>query len=272
MEFLYDMKIFLNIVLGIFCVSHFLFAQGELDLEDKIFYRNERSFAISLNSNGIGSNFTYGKRVTGYKKNLYSIDFAIIKHPKEFKSPSINQFYQTTGSFVYGKLNSFYNFRFGIGKQNEMYRKIDRGGISVRYFYTGGLDVGLLKPIYYEVTSLTPEGTDERITRKFDTSHANSNTGITQKASFFKGFDEISVVPGLHAKVGLIFEYSKQDEVLHALETGLILEAFPKQIPIMAFTNHKYSFTTLYIAYRFGKVINAQFKNKRSKVDVLLED
>jgi hypothetical protein len=44
-------------ILGIWLfhlIGGFLFAQGEIKGQARIFYRNEKSFGISLNSNGIG--------------------------------------------------------------------------------------------------------------------------------------------------------------------------------------------------------------------------
>ncbi len=37
------------------------------------------------------------------------------------------------------------------GWQKELYRKIDRNGISVRLYYAGGISLGFAKPIYYKV-------------------------------------------------------------------------------------------------------------------------
>jgi hypothetical protein len=79
---------------------------------------------------------------------------------------------------------------------------------------------------------------------------------IYGKASFFKGIDEISLVPGGYAKLGISFEYSKSDITLHALELGLVLDAFPKKIPIMDTEQNNFLFLSLFISYRFGRVID----------------
>lgn len=262
------MRVFLFIVVLI--TANDVFAQGEIDEQDRIFYRNEKSVAPMLNSNGIGANFKYSKRVNARIKIDYSLDIVGIKHPKEVKISSADPTYQTTGSYVYGKLNKFYSIRPGIGMQNEMFRKIDRGGISIRNFYGGGLSLGLKKPIYYHVIEYD-NVLNEYIGKieKFNTSpHASNN--ILRNASYFKGIDEISLVPGVFVKAGFTFEYSKQDEVLHAFETGVIIDVFPERIPIMAHVQNDFFFFTMFISYRFGKVVDARFKANRNRIDDLL--
>ncbi len=64
----------------------------------------------------------------------------------------------STHRYVYGKENLFWELKGMAGWQKELYRKIDRTGISVRLYYTGGLSVGFTKPIYYKVFTTSPIG------------------------------------------------------------------------------------------------------------------
>jgi hypothetical protein len=71
--------------------------------------------------------------------------------------------------------------------------------------------------------------------------------------------------------MGFLFEYSRQDTEINALEVGIGMDLFPKDIPIMATEANSFFFTNLYVGYRFGKVINiteaAQSKTFREKLD-----
>ncbi len=245
--------------------------QGEIEEQEKIFYRNERTIAFLLNSNGMAANFRYAKRIDAFKKTTYEVELANIKHPKEERL-STNT-YPASGSFVYGKTNLFINLRGGIGLQNEIFRKRDRGGISIRYFYNVGPAIGFLKPIYYKILyydNNNPTGPGIRKIEKFETSNHTSTGYIEGKASFFKGFDELSVVPGAYGKIGFTFEFSKFDEVFHAIETGIIFDAFLKKMPIMAVENDSRFFFALFVSYRFGKVIDAQFRGQPDEIDKIL--
>ncbi len=57
-------------------------------------------------------------------------------------------------------------------------------------------------------------------------------------------------------KAGFNFEYSKEDKVIHAIELGAQINAFPKKIPIMAGSDNKALFFSLFVSYRFGMIID----------------
>ena len=260
-------------------------AQGEIDPQSRVFYRNEWSVAAMLNSNGFGANYRYGKRINADNKRLYEVDFAYMKDPKERKSYStVQNPYSTPARYVHGKKNLAFDFRFGYGKQHEKFRKHDLGGIAIRYFYNFGPSVALLKPIYYEAGEWVPVpgnpdfGQWEPLPQpeKFDPKWDQNNIRITSRASFFKGFGEISPIPGAFGKFGFNFEFSKQDRIVHALETGIIAEGFLKKIEIMDFTylgseprdiaKNRQFFLTLYVSYRFGRIVDPyEVKKKRER-------
>lgn len=242
-----------------------LWAQGELDQQNKVFYRNEESLAILLNSNGFGITGRYAIRLNAADKTIYDLDFVILKNPKEVKQPS--QVNPNASSFIFGKQSIAFNLRPGIGKQKEIFRKFDAGGISVRKYYTFGPSLAILKPIYYNVdyynssTSLYEERTE-----KFNSINSTQG-GIKGRASFFKGFDELQFYPGAYVKAGLSFEYSKQDLVIHSIDAGLIVEGFIKKLPILASEENNQFFLTLFVSYRLGKVIDPNAIKKKTKAE-----
>jgi len=243
----------LLIIAVLFYIAVSAFAQGELDEQQKVFFRNERSFAVLLNSDGIGFGYREAKRIDYLNKRLFEIDLGTLKHPKEYKMT--NAYYQGYKSYVFGKLNSVFYLRAGIGHQHEIFQKTDLGGIAIRWFYSGGPVLSFYKPIYYLVLypiSLTEAEVKEE---KFDvTMHQSSD--ILSRASFTKGLKETTVMPGLYGKTGFNFEYSKEDKVIHAIELGVQVNAFPKTIPIMASTDNKAIFFSLFVSYRFGVIVD----------------
>ncbi len=239
------------------------FGQGEIDEQQKIFYRNESTINFSLNSTGFGGGYRYGKRLNFLNKRLYEVDFNYFKHPKEVKLS--NPYSPTSRSFVFGKTNLFFNFRAGYGFQRDIFKKTDRGGVAVRYFYSFGPTIGFYKPIYYLV--LNPVSMDTYILKesKFDPTSFHSPNDIYGRASFFKGWNEVKFVPGVFAKFGFNFEFSKFDPMIQALEGGITIDAFPKKIPIMATEDNKNIFISLYASYRFGKIIDRYYKKAYKK-------
>ncbi len=236
-------------VIFIFVLLHsvLIFGQGEIDTEKKALIRHEKTFFLSINSNGWGCGFSYGKMINAFKKKIYSAELVVIKDAKEIK---INNPYQPNFKrFIYGKNNIFYDFRFGYGRLIKLFDKKDKGGIEVRYFYSGGLNIGILKPVYY-ITSINPLKEE-----KFNSSLHTAGS-IYGGASYFKGFDELKFVPGIFIKIGSSFEFGKKDIVINALEGGVNLDLFPKKIDIMANDKNKFYFLAIFVSYRFGKIIN----------------
>ncbi len=254
---------FISVLIGLLLITN-AFSQGEIDDQKRILYKNERTFGLFLNSNGIGGDFTYAKRINARNHTLYQVELFSLNHPKEIKMS--NSFYSNK-SFVFGKINNFYELKGQWGQSSEIYRKNDAGSVSVRYFYSIGPTIGLLKPVYYEIYYSTgnPYEYYTRI-EKFNTSVHQSN--IYGKASFFEGFEEISVIPGASAKFGFTFEYSRRNININALEFGAGIDIFTKEIPIMANEMNQFFFLNLFVGYRFGKSIDisaaAQAQRERS--------
>ncbi len=246
-------KLLITSVLMVLCADA-LTAQGEIDEQQKVFFRNERSFALLLNSDGYGINYREAKRINYLNKRLLELDLGTLKHPKEYRVS--NPYAQTAGSFIFGKLNSVLYLRGGIGYQHEIFSKADIGGVAVRYFVAGGPVLSLYKPIFYKVLYLVPntnyyETRDEKFEETIHTPY-----DIYSRAPFTKGLDEIKALPGLYASGGFNFEYSKQDKIIHAIEIGSQINAFPKKIPIMASPDNKAIYFSLFVSYRLGVIVD----------------
>jgi hypothetical protein len=229
-----------------------LYSQGDLNVQPRVFFRNERSFAIVLNTDGYGVSYRGAKRIDYLNKRLFEIEGGSLKHPKEYKQQTL---YNQGGSFKYGKINSPFYFRLALGHQREIYKKADLGGIAIRYFYSAGPVLGLYKPIYYRILYPLP-GNEYLIKEEKFKPATTQPQDIYSKAPFTKGLGEIKLTPGLFAKGGFNFEYSKEDKIIHAIEVGAQINAFPNNIPIMASSDNKNIFFSLFVSYRFGIIID----------------
>lgn len=230
-------------------------AQGELSEQQKIFFRNERSFGVLLNSDGFGLSYRDARRIDYLNKRYYEFEIGNLKSPREYRET--NPIYQTPGTFIYGKLNTVFYLRGSIGHQRELFRKADLGGVAVRVFFSAGPTLAVYKPIYYKF--LYPVSQYEFVIKeeKLDISlYEHSPEFIYSKAPFTKGLDETKLLPGVYGKFGFNFEYSKEEKLIHAVEVGTSLSAFPKKIPIMATSDNKAVFFSLFVSYRFGVVID----------------
>lgn len=238
-------NIILNLLILFF--SFQLFAQGEIDDEKKIFFRNEKTWGFFIFSNGWGGNYRSGKRINASKKFLWEADINYIRHSKEFKV-TVDPYAATR--FVYGKLNVPIEFRGSLGIQKRLFRKIDKNGVEIHFVYNAGPTIVLLKPIYYEVAY-----SDGLRIEKFD---PNKSQPIYGRSTFFKGFSEVKIDPGVFLKASFNFEFSKKDNKIKALELGATASAFLNEVEIMAYQNSRFLFN-IFLSYRFGNIIRGGY-------------
>lgn len=222
-------------------------AQGDIDTEKKILFRNEWSIGTVVKTNGLEMDYRSGKFVNVYKKNLFDVGFGFIKHPQQYRTS--NQYITGYGTYCFGKKNFCMEFFGSWGRQRTLFQKADLNSVEIRMFYFGGVDLALLKPIYYEIYHSSSDVRSEL----FDpvNHYANITLGTSE---FTKGFDQISVVPGANVKVGLSVEYGRRDTKLTALEAGIKFTAFAKELDIMAQERNQQFITSLFITFRFGRV------------------
>ena len=251
-------------LLGIFVCSCFL-ASGQTVFQPKpltdskkgVIYERELTFDFSLHTNGYQVGVSWGKIATFYKTNFYYVGIGEIKHPKEFRqnfrdiNPVTNQ---TSNSFVFGKQNNFILLRGGKGFKKYYSEKAKEKGVAVAMVLEGGPTLGLIKPYYLDVRMFSDRGTLESI--KYDPSNADvflNPTRIFGSSGFARGLDEISLIPGLHGKIAANFEWGAYDEFIKSAEVGLMLDIFPRKVPIMVSDTNRAFFLNLFATLQLGR-------------------
>jgi hypothetical protein len=168
------------------------------------------------------------------KQNAFGIQLRTrteTKDIKEEKTQTGNGF--VSNSFVYGKINNFYQVKLGFGQQYILGQKGNKNGIAVMGLYQGGLSLGLLRPYYINIQ----EGGQERSIRydPDDSSNKFLTAGLISGSSGLgKGWNELEMVPGAFVKTALRFDFGRYNELIQALQIGLSAEAYSKKIEIMA--------------------------------------
>ncbi len=214
--------------------------------EGVITYSKHVLGGIKLTTDGYGAFLEIGRAQSVKKALLFQLDISERKHPKEEK-----QFSQSSnaGPFIYGKINFFYPVKLGVQQQFLLGNKGNKNGVSVSGNVGGGISIGLLRPYLL--------GYDSAGTQIFKGLADDSTRFLTQDPisgpNFGTGFNKLKVTPGAYAKAGLRFDYGKYNEMINALEVGLVAEFYSKAIPQMAFTKHEKFFFSAYVSIMFGK-------------------
>jgi len=231
-----------------------------------ILLRREKSGNVMLHTLGYGGGYRFGINKTYYKNRMFEFDLLEMKAPNQARR--YNENYANPRSYVYGKLNYLYILRAGIGRQHLLNRKPYWGGVEVRAFYYGGLDLGFARPNYLYIAYYSVIDNqiilDHTALEKYDPEKhfpyigANPNClcEIYGRGPILSGFNNIKLYPGLYVKGGLNFEYSSQNDRIKSLEAGVAVDVFPKPVPVMAFEKAEYFFITGYLSFHFGKRYN----------------
>lgn len=248
------------LILFLITLSPALFAQVDTQIvqtnanlydDAGLLYRNEANGGIIINSHGFGVNYRRCKHVTYARKGVWEFDLVNYRHPKEVKVT--NPFYDNAKGYYYGKLNSLFIFRTGIGFQNTIYTKPDKNGVEIRYITFIGASIGIAKPIYLEILydNQVP-GTKLVVTEKYNPDeHFPDN--IYGRAPFVRGLSELGIRPGGYAKVGLNFEYGPMDTEIRSVEVGFITDVYITPVKIMATEREQMVLLSLYLQFSMGR-------------------
>ena len=231
----------------LFCIH--VKGQETIFEEKTTVFKTEQSVGIGIHTNGFQATYRYGKYQSAFVKRMFEIEVANIKHPREIKS--IYPFEEDVRGYIFGKLNAFFAVRPSVGIQKVIFPKQSIKGVSITSIFQLGPSVGIAKPVYLNI--IQQESITSRIVSKerYDPDEHSTNN-IYSRASFFNGFDEIKIYPGLFGKLGLHFDYGDQRELIKSAEVGFTIDAYLRKIPILAFTENRQFYPNLYIAIFFG--------------------
>jgi len=225
-----------------------------------IIYNTEKAIKVRFQTNGFALSWNKGKIQTYYKTRFVNYEIGYLKSNRELsqrfdlRNPFTTQ---AARSFVFGKQNSLYVLRAGIGSKRYFSDKAKRRGIAVGVQYDGGISLGLQIPYYLELLRYKDNGSIPYFsTEKYSEENKDVFTDINRifgGATFFKGFDEVKPVPGLYLRTDLLFEWDAFEEYFAGMKAGVQLDVYPQGVPIMINTPKQLLFLNLYITLELGK-------------------
>lgn len=225
-----------------------------------LLYNTERAGDLQIHTNGLALAYVVGDIRKYYLTRYRYFGVGFLKHPKEYRQAvnfqSGNLILKTSSAFTYGKQNHFIVGRAGVGEKRYFSEKAKRKGVAVGVSYEGGLSLGILKPYYLELNRLESSGSNVLVTEKYTQENASLFLDVSRiqgTASFFRGFDEVSIVPGVHGKIGAHFSLGAFERDVRAIEAGVMFDLFLRNVPIMIIENNQPLFINLYITFQLGR-------------------
>jgi len=216
--------------------------------EGNLSFRKQTAFGIQLRTDGYGAFLELGRRKSARYTNLYALEITEIKHRKEDKIGGAENFF--SNSYIFGKINNFYQAKLGFGEQYILGQKGNKNGVAITASLQGGLDIGLLKPYYIDIQDAA--GVDRSVSYYSDSAAFKNPQIIYGGSGLTKGFNQLKVKPGIYLKSALRFDFGRYNESLQALEIGISVEGFSGKIPILLYNDAKQIFYQGHIAFVFG--------------------
>lgn len=219
--------------------------------EGIISYKKHFAGGIKLTSDGYGAFAEKGWARSVRTALLVQLDISEKKHQKQEKLSNPNG---QSSPLIYGKLNFFYPIKLGVQLQYLLGNKSNKNGVSITANFGGGISIGLLRP--YLVETIDGNGV------KRDIEYNTTDSALFVDAwrdpnssgpTLGKGWNKLKITPGVYLKPALRFDYGRFNEMLSAIEVGLVGEFYFKKVPQMLFNKQKQFFFSAYVGLTFGK-------------------
>lgn len=242
-----------------------VFQPKQVDMTSKgILYKSERAFDIRVHTNGFAIALNLGTIKNYYTTKYYQIELGYMKDPREKRQNNNFSFrgLGTSSDFVFGKQNTMFALRGGIGYKKYLSEKTRRRGVAVGYSWEAGPSIALVRPYYLDLLYVLetengniPELRSEKYTEENADKFLDVNGDIYGSSGFFEHFDEWSFIPGIQGKIALHLSKGAFDKSVRAVEVGVMADIYAKKVPIMIETNgvtNKPYFLNLYFNIHFG--------------------
>ncbi len=227
---------------------------GVQSVRKGIIYKTEWSIEGALHTNGFYIGYNRGKIKSYHTMTYLHFDLGLLFHPKETRSSKANNSgFKTFNAYKFGKQNQLINLRIGRGIIRTLTEKNRTKGIAIGLKLEGGIDLGLLKPYYLKLYEEL-DGRAYIVDRKYTEGDKNflDPNSILGSSGFFKGFGELSIVPGAYGRIALRMDPGAFEKMAFSYEAGIQIDLYSRRPSIMIIESNPLSYINFYINLQLG--------------------
>lgn len=217
-------------------------------------YKKEASVGFRLQSNGFSVYTQYGWIKDLKRTRHVQLEYNyFINYQQKRQKPVASG---NGREFLYGFNGHFHAVRASFGLKRTVFDKANRNGVRLSFVGFAGFSLGLLKPYYLDLLQPTSDG--QIVIKPERYSEANrdrflSLDSIAGASPTRYGLNQMQVIPGIHGKIALDFDWGTRDAFVKALEMGVMLDLYYKNVPIMVNKSNRFYQLGLYLAFHIGK-------------------
>ncbi|MFK8058336.1 MAG: hypothetical protein AB8F78_19580 [Saprospiraceae bacterium] len=221
-----------------------------------IVYDREVSFPMTIHTNGFHAAVNVGKLKSYYKTSYMGVSLGHLKHPREYKRADPGSRFQGRSSYVFGKQNSLIPVRAYKGWKRYYSGKDKRRGVALGTSFEVGLTAGLVKPyVLFIAREGNSDGTENRLFTYDENPEAFADRERIEGAGGLRrGWSNLSILPGINAKAALHLDWGAFDELMRAVEAGIMVDVFPRNVDLLIPpADNTPLFINFYLALHLGK-------------------
>ena len=218
--------------------------------QDSYEYNSEFNWGINKNSSGGligGFTFKQSRRLNERVFATYGLEIMNVKNSQEVKVQSI----YTGNSYIFGKNNYLFAFRFQYGRDIILFTKAPQQGVEIKAVIAAGPTIGIVAPYYIE-RAISP-GSINTVNEQYDPNNSKHNIEYIYGTGYlFQGLGASKIQLGGNIKLGLNFELGIVKSQVTGFEVGFLLDAYFKEVILMPTATNSAVFPTVYFTLFYG--------------------
>lgn len=219
--------------------------------QDSYEYNSEFTWGINKNSSGGligGFVFKKAKRINERIFKTYGLEIMNVKNPQEVRVQSPI----TGNSFISGKSNYLYAFRFQYGRDVILFTKAPQQGVEIKAVLAVGPSIGIVAPYYIE-RLVDGQSFNNTKSEQYDPNNQNhANSRILGTGYLFQGLGDSKIQLGGNLKAGINFELGVVKSQVTGFEVGVLVDAYFSEVVLMPKAENRAVFPTFYFTLFYG--------------------
>jgi hypothetical protein len=176
------------------------------------------------------------------------LEIVNLKHSQETQARSI-----TGSTYIFGKTNYLYAFRFQYGRELILFRKAPQQGVEIKALMAVGPTLGLHAPYYIEVSPDGGASINNTKREQYDPNNRSHTLGnILGTGYLLQGIYESNLKLGANLKAGLSFELGTIKSNVTGFEIGTLVDAYTDKIKLLSGAENRAIYPTAYITIFYG--------------------
>ncbi|NOS55836.1 MAG: hypothetical protein HOP37_06205 [Cyclobacteriaceae bacterium] len=219
--------------------------------QDSYEYNSEFTWGINKNSSGGligGFVFKKAKRINERIFKTYGLEIMNVKNPQEVRVQSPI----TGNSYIGGKSNYLYAFRFQYGRDVILFTKAPQQGVEIKAVLAVGPSVGIVAPYYIE-RLVDGQSFNNTKSEQYDPNNQNhASSRILGTGYLFQGLGDSKIHLGGNLKAGINFELGVVKSQVTGFEVGVLVDAYFSEVVLMPKAENRAVFPTFYFTLFYG--------------------